>query len=134
MIVALSYLDLSFDSILLGTVISVLGSGLKDTTLFTTQISFLLLMSILVPSLMTAINIAQKRPLVVLGWSKWMQANVCEDKKSMLLLRILIVCLFPIVPALVLLSDYEAKEKRKTLEENSAKVNFSSKGGFHKLL
>ena len=131
--VALSYLDLSFDSILLGTVIGVLGSGLQDTSLFTTQISILLLTSILVPSLMTAINIAHKRPLVVLGWSKWTQANVCEDKKSILLLRILIVCLFPIVPALVLLSDYEAKEKRKTLEENSAKVNFSSKGGFHKL-
>ena len=132
--VALSYLDLSFDSILLGTVISVLGSGLEDTTLFTTQISFLLLMSILVPSLMTAINIAHKRPLVVLGSTKWMPAKVCEDKKSMLLLRILIMCLFPIVPALVLLSDYEAKEKRKTLEENSAKVNFSSKGGLYKLL
>ena len=133
--VALSYLDLSFDSILLGTVIGALGSGgLDDTTLFTTQISILLLTSILVPSLMTAINIAHKRPLVVLGSTKWMPANVCEDKKSILCLRILIVCLFPIVPALVLLSDYEAKEKRKTLEENSAKDNFSSKGGFHKLL
>ena len=126
-------MDLSFDSILLGTVIGVLGSGLEDTTLFTTQISFLLLMSILVPSLMTAINIAHKRPLVVLGSTKWMPAKVCEDKKSMLLLRILIVCLFPIVPALVLLSDYEAKEKRKVLEENSAKNNFSLKGCFHKL-
>ena len=127
-------MDLSFDSILLGTVIGALGSGgLDDTTLFTTQISILLLTSILVPSLMTAINTAHKRPLVVLGSTKWMSANVCEDKKSILLLRILIVCLFPIVPALVLLSDYEAKEKRKTLEENSAKVNFSSKGGFHKL-
>ena len=127
--VALSYLDLSFDSILLGTVIGALGSGgLDDTSLFTTQISILLLTSILVPSLMTAINIAHKRPLVVLGSTKWMPANVCsEDKKSILLLRILIVCLFPIVPALVLLSDYEAKEKRKTLEENNAK------GGFHKL-
>ena len=131
--VALSYLDLSFDSILLGTVFGVLGSDLADTSLFTTQISILLLTSILVPSLMTAINIARKRPLVVLGSTKWMPAKVCEDKKSMLLLRILIMCLFPIVPALVLLSDCEAKEKRKMLEENSAKNNFSSKGGSHKL-
>ena len=131
--VALSYLDLTFDSILLGTVFNVLGSGLYDAKLFTSQISILLLTSILVPSLMTAINIAHKRPLVVLGSKKWMKTKVCKDESSILLLRVLIVCFFPIVPALVLLSDFEAKEKRKPLEENSPKVDFSSKGGFHKL-
>ena len=132
--VALSYLDLTFDSILVWTVNSVLGSGLENLNLFTTQISILLMVSIAVPCLLTAVNIAHKRPLVVLGFKKWMPKKLCQDEKALICLRILIILFSPIVPALVLLSDFEAKEKKKKLEENSDQVNFSTNGGLLQIL
>ena len=121
--VSIAYLDLTLDSILLSAILSVLGSTLTNMSLFSSQIAFLLFISIIIPGLMTAVSIAYKRPFVILSldnWIKWKQSSANSDsdgKKTLLILRILIVVLFPIVPALILLAQYETEEKRKALRD-----------------
>ena len=66
--VAYSYLDLSLDFLLLVTILKVLDSTWKDMDYFASQVTYLLVASILVPGIITAFTIAYKRPLVVLGF------------------------------------------------------------------
>lgn len=116
--VAIAYLDLTFDSVLLFTIIKVLGSTWNDMEYFSNYVTFLLLTSILIPGIITAVSIAYTRPLVVLGfdtWSKWSRANIKENWKHLFILRILIVCIFPFIPAMILISSIKAEEKRNAL-------------------
>ena len=92
--VAASYLDLSLDAILLCNVIIVLGSTLGNYMLFSSQIAFLLLASMIIPSLITAITIAYERPLVIMAVDKW--KSTAEDKTLIYLARFTIICFFSI--------------------------------------
>ena len=117
-IVAFSYLDLTSDSILLIEICLVLGSTLHYVTLFSTQVAILLTSSMFVPLFITAATIAYKRPLVVLNsdnWIKW-KARENQNTREVMILRILIVCLFPLVPAMIIFSNEKAKDQRKALE------------------
>ena len=92
--VAVAYLDLCFDFILLSTILAVLGPTLGDYELFSTQIAMLLLASILIPLYLTAINIARNRPLVLCGPDQWIaekRSNDDKNKNRILILQIMIV-------------------------------------------
>ena len=125
-LVTLTYTDLSLDSILLFAILNVLGSTLADHRLFSTQIAFLLLASIVIPAMMTAIIIALKRPLVVVSYNQWIRlrgSNEIKYWKRLLILRVLIICLFPLVPALIMMSDEKAKHKKTILKDKSHQKN-----------
>ena len=119
-LITVMYLDLSMDSIVLFIILFVLGPTLTDQSLFSTQIAILLLLSIVVPGMLTAIDIAYNRPVVVAGpdaWVRFKKLDKTESKKELTFLRILIVLLSPIVPALIVLSDEKAKHKTELLKD-----------------
>lgn len=122
--VALTYLDLTMDSILLFTVLIVLGSAIGTYTLFATQVALLLLFSILVPVYSTGIQIAYSRPLIVLGPDEWAEQKRSNylTRNQLIGLRILTVLLSPIVPALILMSEEEAEKRQNSLKDNIASL------------
>ena len=117
--VAFSYSDLVLDFILIAAIYIVLHPTLQDFTLFPTQVAILLISSIFIPLFTTAATIAYKRPLVVLDSHCWINWKAKEDQgaKEMLILRILMLINFPLVPAMIILSLEEAKEKKICLEK-----------------
>ena len=123
--VAVAYLDLSFDLILLSTVLTVLGATIGDYELFSTQIATLLLMSIWIPSSLTALNIICKRPLVLLGPNPWIaekRSNDDQNKNRILILQVILLVVSPFIPALVIRSEQKANQKRKYLKDQFSRL------------
>jgi hypothetical protein len=69
--IALAYLDLSLDSVLLGTIFYFTRDTLDEYEKFSTQIVIILLLSILIPAMITAVTIASQQPLVLIGPDQW---------------------------------------------------------------
>ena len=123
LLVIVAYIDLISDSILLMSIMIVLDPVLvwNNPDMFSSQVGILLLASIIVPLLISAVSLANKKPLIVLdskNWIKW-KTHENESRKAFWLLRIFIVILPPIVPAVIVFSSEEAKEKRKSLINKS---------------
>ena len=121
--VAFSYIDLTLDLILLFEIYLVLGSAIRDVTLFSTQVTILLITSIFVPLFKTAVTIAYMRPLVVLNSDQWVKWKARENQNTgeIMILRILIVCLFPLVPGMIMFSSEKAKDQRMSIENKYQK-------------
>ena len=118
--VAVAYLDLSFDLILLSTVFTVLGATIGGYELFSTQIAALLLMSIWIPFTLTALNIICHQPLVLLGPNSWIaekRSNDDQNKNRILILQVIILVVSPFIPALIIRSEQKAIQKRKYLKD-----------------
>ena len=118
--VAVAYLDLSFDLILLSTVFTVLGATIGGYELFSTQIATLLLMSIWIPFTLTALNIICTQPLVLLGPNPWIaekRSNDDQNKNRILILQVILLVVSPFIPALVIRSEQKANQKRKYLKD-----------------
>ena len=114
--VGIAYLDLCLDSVLVGTILIVLGHTIIQYNLFTTQLAILLLASILVPSFVTANKIARSRPLVAVGLDEWVRRN--EHKKyKIVLLQFILHCKCLIVPAMIIRSEEKAIERQKILKD-----------------
>ena len=83
--------------------------------------ALLLLMSILVPSFLTALNVARNRPLIVVSSDEWIKFKRSKDTYStarLIILQILIVFPFtPFVPGLIMMSEQKAVDRRKTLKD-----------------
>ena len=78
--VTLSYLDFITDSILLcSTMLVVSDTWWKDPTQFPSQVAILLLVSIFVPLLISALSVAYSRPFILLEPREWkkMTLQVC---------------------------------------------------------
>ena len=114
--VAMAYLDLCLDSILVGTILIVLGHTITQYNLFSTQLAILLLASILVPSFATANKVARSRPLIAVGLDEWVRRN--EHKKyKIVILQIILHCKCLLVPAMIIQSEEKAKERQKILRD-----------------
>ena len=122
--IASTYLDLTLDCILLYTIINGLGPTVENIMLFSSVIAMLLLVSILVPTLSTAISISFIRPLVVLDqelWNKWKNSSGHLQTIVVLFVRFFIVLFFPFVPAIIMISSIKAKEDRKAISDKYSK-------------
>ena len=125
LLVIVAYIDLISDSILLMSIMIVLDPVLvwNNPDMFSSQVGILLLASIIVPLLISAVSLANKKPLIVLdskNWIKWKtRSHENESRKAFWPLRIFIVILTPLVPAVILFSSEKAKEKRKALINKS---------------
>ena len=124
-LVVVAYLDLIFDSILIMSILIVIGPTFMSNTptIFSSQVGILLLASVVVPLLKSAVTLANKRPLVVLdsnSWVKW-KTRSCEtdSRKGLWPFRIFNVICLLLVPAILVLSSERAKEKRKSLINKS---------------
>ena len=111
--VVISYLDLITDTILLSSVLAAIVTlGLN----FESQIALILTSSILFPLLLSSIMVASKRPLVILNAHQWKRLTDSKDKKAVLIARLAIIFLFPLVPAMVIISNQNAKDELKSLK------------------
>ena len=124
LLVIVAYIDFISDSILLMSIMIVLGPIFvwNNHTMFSSQVGILLLASIVVPLIISAVTLANERPLIVLDskdWIKWkVRSHENERRKALLLLRIFIVIfsiLPPLAPAVIVFSSEKAKVKRKAL-------------------
>ena len=107
------------DSILLAAILVVVGGDFTaNFNSFPSQIAFILLISLLVPALTSAITLAYQRPLVILNSEEWIRFKQSggENWKLVLLCRLAILLLFPLIPAMMILAGEKAKEERKSLK------------------
>ena len=83
--------------------------------------ALLLLLSILIPSFLTALNVSRNRPLIVVSsdeWIKFKRSNDSYSKARLIILQILIVFpLTPFVPGLIMTSEQKAVDRRKALKD-----------------
>ena len=116
--VATSYLDLITDGILLYTILEVAPLAKSQST-FSDQVAVILLVSIIVPLVTSGITIAFRWPLVVLSTNQWRFLKVSENTFLIVVLKILLglfifIC-SPLIPAIITLSNEQAKDERKAL-------------------
>ena len=85
---------------------------------FPFQVALVLLVSIVVPLFTSAVVISYKRPLVILSAHQAKQFHGNENRNRVVfgLIKAMIVILFPIIPAIVIISGENAKEKMKALK------------------
>ena len=119
--VTFSYMDLIADTILLSNVMVVVTLSVKNFSLFTSQVALLLLCSIVVPLLVSAITVALKRPFVILNQHQWKQFTTNKSKKPLWIARSIILFLFPIIRAIILVSNETAKEELASLKSKTKK-------------
>ena len=117
--VATSYLDLITDGILLYTIISLGSFFTQSQSTFSDQVAVILLVSIIVPLVTSGITIAFRWPLVVLSTNQWRFLKVSENTFLIVVLKILLglfifIC-SPLIPAIITLSNEQAKDERKAL-------------------
>ena len=119
--VGMAYLDLCFDSILVGTILIVLGRTITQYNLFSTQLVILLLASILVPSFATANKVARSRPLITVGFDEWVMRN---EQKKYLIVMIQVFLHFKclLVPAMILQCQDKATERQNKLKKRIVKM------------
>ena len=116
--VATSYLDLITDGILLYTILEVAPLAKSQST-FSDQVAVILLVSIIVPLVTSGITIAFRWPLVVLSTNQWRFLKVSENTFLIVAVKILLglfifIC-SPLIPAIITLSNEQAKDERKAL-------------------
>ena len=115
--VSIMYLDLTTDVILLCIVMATASwDNFRNFNLFPNQIALILLASIIVPLVLSAIMIAYKRPLVILDTKQWKTLSRDKNRNLILKARIVIVLFFPFVPAMILHSRENEEEQRKSLK------------------
>ena len=118
-LVTKTYVDLFTDSLLLFTILSVTNFDFSDDMNFTTQIAKLLLASIVAPLLTSAFMIALTRPLVILDVYEWKRLSDNQNVTNIIVttfMRLITVCSFLIVPAMIVLANEHAKEERKSIK------------------
>jgi hypothetical protein len=117
--VATSYLDLITDGILLYTILNVITCFTQSLSTFSDQVAVILLVSIIVPLVTSGITIAFRWPLVVLSTNQWRFLKVSENTFLTVTVKILLglfifIC-SPLIPAIITLSNEQAKDERKAL-------------------
>ena len=114
-LVTKTYVDLFTDSLLLFTILSVTKSDFSEEN-FTTQVAKILLASIVAPLLTSAFMIAFTRPLVILDVYEWKRLSDNPNIIVITFMRLITVCSFLIVPAMIVLANEHAKEERKSIK------------------
>ena len=117
------YLDLTTDTILLARILTVLDEDINDYQKFSSQVAIILLISIVVPLFISALTIAFRSPLILLRSDL---RNALRGNKIVIsIMGILTVLLFPLMPAIIVISHENAKDERKALKgKNQDKEKF----------
>ena len=114
------YMDLTTDSILLYSIWKTVGDGKFEE--FSYQVAVILLVSIIIPLYASAISIAISRPLVILKAAHWKNLTLNPNKPMLVISRIVIILFPPLVPALIIISKENAKERRSALNDSNKAI------------
>ena len=115
-----TYLDVTNDCILLGAVVATIDSILFGQFQF--QVALILLMSIIIPMLVSATMIAFTHPFVVLRALPWKKLSTSHSTLQLVLIRTITIIGFLFVPALLIVGKDEAIEQRKSLKGKRTKI------------
>ena len=115
-----TYLDVTNDCILLGAVVATVDFILFAQFQF--QVALILLMSIIIPMLVSATMIAFTHPFVVLRALPWKKLSTGHSTLQLVLIRTITIIGFLFVPALLIVGEDEAIEQRKSLKGKRAKI------------
>ena len=114
------YMDLTTDCILLYSIWYTVGDGKFEN--FSYQVAVILLVSIIIPLYSSAISIAISRPLVILKADHWKNLTLNPNKPMLVISRIVIILFPPLVPALLIISNENAKERRSALKDSNKTI------------
>jgi hypothetical protein len=114
------YMDLTTDSILLYSIWYTVGDGKFEE--FSYQVAVILLVSIIVPLYSSAFSIAISRPLVILKAAHWKNLTLNPNKPMLVISRIVVILFPPLVPALIIISNENAKERRSALKDSDKAI------------
>ena len=118
-----NYLDLTKDTALLMEMMLVVQAGLflKFGT-FPSAIAWILVASIVLPLLFSAVETAKNRPTIILGSNVWQSFEENPPSRCKIwLLRILIIVFYPAIPAINICAREAAKAKKGKLLEKTKK-------------
>ena len=121
MSVFISYLDVTTDLILLGTVWAVLAGTSYLDNQFAYQVAIILLVSIVIPLLTSAIMIASSQPFVVMKALAWKKLTKNHTDFEIGFVKSIVMAFFPFVPALIIIGKENAIDKRKSLRDKNYK-------------
>ena len=119
--VFISYLDVTTDLILLGTVWAVLAGTSYVDNEFAYQVAIILLISIVIPLLTSAIMIASSQPFVVMKALAWKKLTKNHTDFEIGFVKSFVMGFFPFVPALIIIGKENAIDKRKSLRDKNYK-------------
>ena len=119
--VFISYLDVTTDLILLGTVWAVLAGTSYVDNEFAYQVAIILLISIVIPLLTSAITIASSQPFVVMKDLAWKKLTKNHTDFEIGFVKSIVMGFFPFVPALIIIGKENAIDKRKSLKDKNYK-------------
>ena len=109
-----TYLDLVTDILLLWPIFSALEDAVyDDNTSFAYQVRNILVLSIGLPLLTSAFMTVCLTPLVILQASQWKKST--ESKIELAMTRFVTVCIFPLLPAILIINKEKAKDQQKSL-------------------
>ena len=97
-----TYLDVTNDCILLGAIVAIIDFILFDPFQFQFQVALILLMSIIIPMLVSAAMIAFTHPFVVLRALPWKKLSTSHSTLQLVLVRTMTIIGFLFVPALLI--------------------------------
>ena len=117
-LIANCYLDLILDIALLAIILTVKGSyRFFQFDSFTSQLILVLAVSIVLPHLKSALTTAYQKPIVPLGYKIWLKhVKTPIGGLHLLLIRVGVILLYPLVPALILNNAKEIESQRANLE------------------
>ena len=117
--VANCYLDFILDISLLTIIFMVKGPyHLFKYDSFTSQLTFVLVMSIMLPHLKSALTTAHLYPVVPMGYKLWLRSQwKLFSRPQLFLTKVAVITLYPLMPALVLNNTKEIEGKRIKLEK-----------------
>ena len=119
-----TYLDLVTDILLLWPIFSALeGTIYDDNTSFAYQVRNILLLSIGVPLLLSAFMTVSLTPLVILRSSQWKKST--ESKFELAMTRLFTLCIFPLLPAILIINKEKAKDQQKSLKTTNVLMHTS---------
>ena len=116
-----SYVDLVTDSILLGSILVVVILTLnnydkENYNWFPFQIAMILLLSIMVPLIVSSTIIAFTRPFVILNPQQWKELSASNSRRPLYIARLIIIVFSLFVPAIIIISKERAAQKLESLK------------------
>ena len=117
------YADILKDALIVMALLSILGIAFfLDYFTFSSLITWILLLSIVIPLAITAVGLLRRSPTIILGWKTWAKYEMSPPSwKELLAMRITVGFLWFAAPALIVNAQEEAKAKRKKLLESVAR-------------
>lgn len=126
-----SYVDLVRDTVLVGLLLTITNMGFvsDDITLFPNMVILILLATVVVPLLVSAIHTSWRHPLTIFEFPVWHNYRTNPAGRwELAFIRLLVFFGFILVPSILIVNKEKAKMRVKMLEEQGKEEFYSEDG------